>query len=271
MSKNWEVKKANIELHRKTAKFFEEENLELFNMFEQRYLEERLRKVNQTCKRHTICCDLACGTGNLTKKQIFEFSNVIGLDISRDMIKIRKAEGIGDMTHFLVGDAENLPFRDNIFDMVTIHAALHHLPSPSNCFKEIYRILDTEGILYVDHEPNSKNLRFALEKIKKILDIIGNVRARKRKTYQSTGNLLFPAEYRIADIYVEEGFHPGEIRKKLQTIGFSSVKISYHNTFSSYFFRLPFPLNMLSTIDKILDHLPLIKHLSSHICIWAKK
>lgn len=268
MPKNWEVKKANVELHNKTAKYFEERNVELFNMFEQRNLDERLRKANQTCKKHEVCCDLACGTGSLIERQILEFEGVIGLDISRGMIAVCKAKGLGNKARFLVGDAENLPFPDNVFDIVTMHAALHHIPSPSNCFKEIYRVLSEEGIMYIDHEPNSKRLRNILGKVQRILSSVGYRRDSTRARAYSS---LFPPEYGMADVHVPEGFIPRDVRKQLEMIGFYEVKTRYHNTFSSYFFRLPTPFNALSFVDNVLDNLPLIRQLSTHICIWAKK
>jgi ubiquinone/menaquinone biosynthesis C-methylase UbiE len=267
---NLEVKKANVELHRKTARFFEEKNIELFNILEQRNLIERIKKVDKTCKRHAICCDLACGTGNLVQKQLPRFENAIGLDISREMIEVCKAKGLGKRVHFLIGDAENLPFREAMFDIVTMHASLHHIPSTSKCFKEIYRVLPREGIMYIDHEPSSKQMRDALEKVKKIYKLINDVRARKHGG-QSPGYPLFPNEYKIADIHTSEGFSPRETGKILISIGFSVAKTKGHHTFFSYLYRLPTPLNSLCLVDNLLDNLPLINHLSSHICIWAKK
>lgn len=205
--KNLEVKRTNIELFHKTAHRFDEENTELFNIFEQRSLDKRLRKANQTCKRRGVCCDLACGTGNLIRRQIREFKDVIGLDISREMIAVCKAKGLGDRACFLVGDAENLPFRDNIFDMVTMHAALHHVPAPSNCLKEIYRVLPGDGIVYIDHEPNSKQVRSRPWKVQGILYLVAEIYARKHKNDQSHRDPLVPAEYRMADVH-EEGFTP---------------------------------------------------------------
>lgn len=163
-----EVKKANVELHKRAAQFFEEKNIELFNVFEQYNLDERIKRVDQTCKRHKFRCDIVCGTGNVIKKQITRFENVIGLDISRKMIEVCKAREVSRNAHFIIGDAENLPFRDNTFDIVTMHAALHHVPSTLKCLKETNRILPKERIMYIDHEPNSKQIRNLLKKIKKI-------------------------------------------------------------------------------------------------------
>jgi ubiquinone/menaquinone biosynthesis C-methylase UbiE len=270
MPKDADVKKANIELHDKTARIFEEKNVELFNLFEQRSLDKRLRNANNACKKHKVSCDLACGTGQLISRQTHMFENVIGLDMSRAMLKICKTKGLGNKAHFLLADAENLPFRDSIFDIVTIHAALHHLPSPSSCFKEMHRILVDEGIVYIDYEPNSKRIS-ALRKTKGCLCLLGKLLVRKYNDQQSTEDLLFPPEYWMADIQDAEGFMPRRIRMQLESLGFCAVEIKYHNTFSDLFSRLPTPLNELSLVDNLFDNLPLVKHLSSHICVQAKK
>jgi len=302
VTRSVEVKKVNIELHRNTAHIFEEENIELFNAFEQRSLTERLEKSIETCKRRRICCDLACGTGNLLEKEVFWFEQVVGLDLSREMLKICKAKGLGEKVHFLLADAENLPFRDDVFDIVTMHAALHHIPSPSTCFKEIFRVLPEEGIMYIDHESNSRHMRRPFEKVQGILGIMVRVHDRKHNltgpkatralslnglvltkpgldgrilqhffNSQLGKNPITPTEYAMADVHCAKGFFPRYFRKQLKSVGFNEAKTTYHNIFSSYFSILPVPLNELSLVDNLLDNLPLIRNFSTHICIWAKK
>jgi ubiquinone/menaquinone biosynthesis C-methylase UbiE len=263
------VKKANMELHDKTARIFEEKNVELFNVFEQRSLDKRLGEANNACKKQKACCDLACGTGQLISRQISVFEQVVGLDISREMIKTCKAKGLGPKAHFLVADAEKLPFQNDVFDIATMHAALHHLPSPSSCFKEIHRILVEGGVMYIDHEPNSRRIS-ALRKTKSGLYLLGKRLASKHDN-QLCKDPLFPPEYWIADVQDAKGFVPGCIRKLLESIGFTAIRVRYHNTFSDLFSRLPPPINELSLMDDLLDNLPLIKYLSSLICVRAMK
>jgi ubiquinone/menaquinone biosynthesis C-methylase UbiE len=270
MPKKSEVKKANIALHDKTAHFFEERNVELFNVVERRNFDERIREADQTCKRHVICCDLGCGPGFLIQKQLPRFEEAVGLDISKEMIRVCKAKGLGKSACFIVADAENLPFRNNVFDIVTMRAALHHIPSVSRCFKEIYRALTKEGIMYIDHEPNSKQVASFIKKFKILPKFLDDLHVRRYGTGQSSYS-LFPPEYRIADVHESEGFSSREVRKKLTSIGFSVAKTKGHHTSFMYLYTLPSPLNSLSLVDRLLDSLPLVKHISSHICIWARK
>lgn len=271
MPKKWEVKEANIALHNKTARYFEEKNVELFNVVERCNLDERIREADQTCKRHMICCDLGCGPGFLIQSQLLRFEEVVGLDISKEMIRVCKAKGLSNCAFFIMADAENLPFRNGVFDIVTMRAALHHIPSVSKCFREIYRVLGEEGIMYVDHEPNSRQVAGFIKKLKIIPKFVDDLRVRKHGNGQSSHNPLFPPEYRIADVHESEGFSSREVRTKLTSIGFSRAKTRGHHTSFMYLYRLPSPLNSLSLIDRLLDSLPFVKHISSHICIWARK
>ena len=53
------------------------------------------------------------------RKQIFKFINVINLDIN-----------IGDNVH-VVGNGQNLPFKNNFFDSVICQAVLEHVEKPN--------------------------------------------------------------------------------------------------------------------------------------------
>lgn len=92
--------------------------------------------------------DIACGNGKLlsmlAKKGTFKG---YGIDISENMIK--QAEKINPNMNFLVGSCENLPYLDNTFDVITVSAAFHHFPRPDAFVNEAFRILKTNGTIYI--------------------------------------------------------------------------------------------------------------------------
>ena len=51
----------------------------------------------------------------------------------------------GGSAHALQGDAENLPFPDNYFDIVYSNGVLHHSPDTERCIEEVYRVLKPGG------------------------------------------------------------------------------------------------------------------------------
>ena len=73
--------------------------------------------------------------------------------------------------HTVVGDAQNLPFGDETFDIVYMNAVLEHVPDASKAFKEVARVLKKGGIFigyvaYMEcfHEISYSHLSFkALE------------------------------------------------------------------------------------------------------------
>lgn len=102
------------------------------------------------------CLEIGCGTGSFTKYLSLIKLNIIAVDISTECIEYAVKQNIKNVT-FVVGDAENLNFEDNTFDIVVSMACLHHFAYDlSRVLKEIYRVLKPSGKLFAC-EPNIKN------------------------------------------------------------------------------------------------------------------
>jgi SAM-dependent methyltransferase len=50
----------------------------------------------------------------------------------------------------IICDAHNIPFDDETFDCVIVQAVLEHVIDPFRCVNEIYRVLNTNGIVYAE-------------------------------------------------------------------------------------------------------------------------
>lgn len=50
----------------------------------------------------------------------------------------------------VIGDSHNLPFKNNIFDLVIIQAVLEHVKYPKKVVDEIHRILKKRGFVYAE-------------------------------------------------------------------------------------------------------------------------
>ena len=81
--------------------------------------------------------DLGCGTGMCSSVLESLNKEVIALDISREMIKIAKKRCKN--VYFVVGDALNLPFRNEVFSTICIIGVLHHILDLEKVFDEIFR------------------------------------------------------------------------------------------------------------------------------------
>lgn len=95
--------------------------------------------------------DLGCGKGLESiecAKLVSPTGLVTGLDLTKSMIdnavENQKKEGVSNI-NFVIGDIENLPFSDNSYDVVISNCVINHASSKLTVFKEIYRVLNTNG------------------------------------------------------------------------------------------------------------------------------
>ena len=89
---------------------------------------------------------LGCGTGD-ESLMLNEFGavDIIGIDLSEESIKLAKESYPN--CKFIVGDMHKLPFENDTFDFVYSSLAIHYSKEPEEVYKEIYRVLKSEGQL----------------------------------------------------------------------------------------------------------------------------
>jgi ubiquinone/menaquinone biosynthesis C-methylase UbiE len=98
--------------------------------------------------------DLGCGSGVFTDLLSKQGYKATGLDISPKLIALGQAK-YPDV-EFHVGDVEHLPFADGSMDGILLSGLVHHLPDPSRCAAEAFRVL-RKGGSFVAFDPNRMN------------------------------------------------------------------------------------------------------------------
>jgi SAM-dependent methyltransferase len=93
--------------------------------------------------------DLACGRGAVLRpalSAVGDRGSVVGIDIAAEMVRRLEAE-LGDLPNVevRVGDAEQLPFADASFDVVTGGFMIFFPPDPLRVLAEIRRVLRPAG------------------------------------------------------------------------------------------------------------------------------
>lgn len=90
--------------------------------------------------------DIGCGTGILTRQLQTTIPNakIQGCDINADMVA--KAKLASPDIHFFENIAEDLPFGDNKFNLITVAQAIHWFDRPK-FYPEMLRILKSGGTL----------------------------------------------------------------------------------------------------------------------------
>jgi ArsR family transcriptional regulator len=103
--------------------------------------------------------DIGVGTGRMLNLFAERTTSAIGIDASREMLAIARAE-IGEAAAAKVelrcADAYRLPIADGSADLVTVHQVLHYLADPDRAVAEAARILAPGGILLIaDFAPHA--------------------------------------------------------------------------------------------------------------------
>jgi len=96
--------------------------------------------------------DVGCGPGNFTGwfgTQVRPDGMSIGVDASHQMLRRAVQDNSGLGVAYLRGDAEKLPFYDNVADAVTCLAALYLITDPYAAINELARVLKPGGRMVI--------------------------------------------------------------------------------------------------------------------------
>ncbi len=92
--------------------------------------------------------DIATGPGHTALTLAPLVAQVIGIDLSENMLaqaKERAAAENHTNAHFMVGNAEELPFADGTFTLLTSRHAPHHFSNVERFLSEAFRVLNRAG------------------------------------------------------------------------------------------------------------------------------
>lgn len=117
-------------------------------------------KVQEYIDDHDTVLEIGCGTGIFMVRIAPLCQEIVGLDISIDMLlensNFAKSIQIENV-RLVNGSAERLPFADKSFDKIFLIDAIHHIPNISETVNEIRRVIKPEGLVIV-FEPNKYNI-----------------------------------------------------------------------------------------------------------------
>jgi len=125
--------------------------------------------------KFTSLLDAGCGTAPMLSllTRLYPDNKFTGLDITEAMIGKANEKQLRN-TRFVVGDCEEMPFRDNSFDIVINSQCLHHLPQPQLFFNEVRRVLKPGGHLILRDMTAPKLIVWAVNKFElPILNVLG--------------------------------------------------------------------------------------------------
>lgn len=205
--------------------------------------ERRVGMLTDSLKSGMKVLEIGCGIGFFTKEIIKNPVQLTAIDISPDLIEIARKSILDSNVEFIIENAYQMTFNDQIFDAVLGSSVLHHL-NVELALKEIYRVLKPGGYIAFT-EPNMMNPQIAAERSVPAL----------RKALGNSPD--------------ETAFFIWSIRKKLKKSGFIHIDVK---PFDFLHPKIPKGLiKFIKPITDIAEKTPLIKQISGSLYIKATK
>ncbi len=113
------------------------------------FFEDLPKSSHTELPKQNFVLDIGCGNGRHIIEAKKRGLNAIGLDISKNLLKIaKKKAGVP----LVLGNALSLPFKDRAFDNSVCIAVVHHFKTEKervNCLKEIARVTQKSSLVSV--------------------------------------------------------------------------------------------------------------------------
>ena len=136
---------------------------ELFRTMLPHYLHERAHDWRFLAQQRRVCAmlngrvgrvlDIGCGPGLMTEALVERGGEVWGVDLLESVLAWARAEAEKaawrDRAHYVVGDAQALPFSSATFDTVIAMGVLEYLSDAHRFVSEMRRVLQPGGLLVV--------------------------------------------------------------------------------------------------------------------------
>ncbi|MGD2251014.1 MAG: methyltransferase domain-containing protein [Candidatus Methanofastidiosia archaeon] len=125
--------------------------IKLLNQQAHQYRKYRESLYNQVnISRKKMILDIGCGTGVITKDiAVLTKGDVYGVDIDKEKLDVAKCS-----IPVIQGDAVNLPFKDNTFDLVVFCLLLIHMKEQQKAVNEMARVCKKNGVVLATMEPD---------------------------------------------------------------------------------------------------------------------
>lgn len=169
--------------------------------------------------KHKKILDIGAGTGFLSIMLAEMGHEVVGLDISEEMMERAKSKamGLGIKVEFKLGDAENLPFETGSFDALVNRAVLWTLPDPKKAIVEWRRVLKPGGKLcFFLHEPHPDGVS---DRVRRYFGNAFILVTERRNPWNS----LYDGKKLGVDLPFRGGVKPPVITKLLEESGLKNI------------------------------------------------
>lgn len=193
--------------------------------------------------KNTTILEIGAGYGEFTHRIKDINAQITAIDITPKVVRASSKEFKGTKVKFKVGNASDLNFKENSFNIVCGISILHHLDY-QKALADAYRVLKKGGKIFFT-EPNLLNPH----------------------TYIG---LTFPGLRKKMEYSPDEvALIRWNIEKILKRTGFKNVVVKNYDFLHP---RTPKKLiNLVMNLGAFLENIPFIKEISGSLIIYAKK
>lgn len=144
------------------------------------HLEQKLKINKIKSYLNNFSKVLDCGSGDGVLNNFFEDSvELYSIDLSENLLKLNSNLN----TRKFLGNIEDLPFKDDFFDLCVTFTVLQDLENPNLAISEISRVLKTNGRFICSFLKLASKKDIIISNIKKFFDIIYFVEEEKDYIY----------------------------------------------------------------------------------------
>lgn len=188
-----------------------------------KYKEELYKKIHFNLLKNREVLDIGCGDG----EDSFNLSKIAKKVIAFDVEEFQEWEKYkNSKLSFEIADAQNMPFKNKMFDGVLLKDVLHHVKKPEKVLKEIERVTKNGSIIILI-EANRYNPLFYIHMTK----MLGHEHL-TRKKFKA---LIKERFINVAFYHFESHFYPNRlVQGFLKLFQLIMEKTSFLNNFLSY-------------------------------------
>lgn len=176
--------------------------------------------------------DVAGGTGDVAFRFLKRAPGATATvcDMTESMLiegqKRAEAEDMAERLSWVVGDAMNLPFEDNTFDVYTISFGIRNVTRIPDALREAYRVLRPGGrimVLEFSQIPNDMLQAVYDAYSFNVIPVMGQIVANDRDSYQYLVESIrkFPTQEIFASMIREAGFE--HVKYRNLTMGIAAL------------------------------------------------
>jgi SAM-dependent methyltransferase len=161
---------------------------------------ERIKRINRKIGKRGRMLDIGSALGDsLVEAKLLGWKNLYGVELSKYAARESQKKGL----NVKIGTLKKAAFPSNYFDVVTLQDVVEHFKDPLAELKEVYRVLRTDGIVFVvtpdvdgfwakllgklwyHYKPGEHIIYLSQKTLKKALVDVGFKNIETRKTYHT--------------------------------------------------------------------------------------